>query len=341
MKEIIALTDYKGFFGSKWNANPYRSGMNQDLLKTHFNQLGYSFKTMKFSEFDYSDKSNAEKIIIYTSSEDNGYIYKDYIEDIILGAQELGCNVLPQFKFLRANNNKVFMEILRDLILPNNKLKSYYLSVINDELMDQLEYPIVMKESSGAMSAGVSMIHNKKELKKNIRRFNRTDNLIQTKEIIKDFLRGLKHKDYIKDSLNRKKFILQEVIPNLNSDFKILVFGDKYYIFERPIRNNDFRASGSGNAHYIYGSRVNVNLNMFDYAKDIFDNLNVPNASLDICDNGSQYSLFEFQALYFGSVGQFKSDGYYKIIEGKWTFIKEQLDLENVYANSIDYYLNK
>ena len=33
--------------------------------------------------------------------------------------------------------------------------------------------------------------------------------------------------------------------------------------------------------------------------------------------------------------------GYYKIIEGKWTFIKEQLDLENVYAKSIDYYLNK
>jgi glutathione synthase/RimK-type ligase-like ATP-grasp enzyme len=341
MKEIIALTDYKGLFGSKWNANPYRSGMDQDLLKKHFNQLGYSFKTMKFSEFDYSDKSNAEKIIIYTSSEDNGYIYKDYIEDIILGAQELGCNLLPQFKFLRANNNKVFMEILRDIIIPDNKLKSFYLSAVDNVFIDKLKYPIIMKESSGAMSKGVTMNSNSKELKKNIRRINRTDNLIQTKEIIKDFTRGLKHKGYIKDSLNRKKFILQEVIPNLNSDYKIIVFGNKYYICERPLAKNDFRASGGNSKNFTFGSKVQPNMEIFNFAKKIYEHLDVANISLDICDNGSEFSLFEFQAIYFGSSVQFKSDGHYEFAHNKWKFIKSKFDLEEVYAESIDYYLNK
>lgn len=47
--------------------------------------------------------------ILNTSSEDNGYHYKDYIEDIILGLYLQGAILLPEYKYLRANNNKVYM----------------------------------------------------------------------------------------------------------------------------------------------------------------------------------------------------------------------------------------
>jgi glutathione synthase/RimK-type ligase-like ATP-grasp enzyme len=341
MKDIVALVNYNGVFGSKWNAVPYRSGMNVDVLKDHFKQLGYNFSTVKFSDFDFFNQSDKEKIVIYTSSEDKGYKYKDFIEDIVLGAQEMGCQVLPDFKYLRANNNKVFMEILRDIMIPDKQLRAQYLSVMTDEKMDQLNYPIIMKESSGAMSTGVSMIHNKAELKSQIKKINRKETIYNYKHNLKDKLRAYKHDNYKMESPYREKFILQEMVPNLKSDFKILVFGERYYIFERPIRKNDFRASGSGNKHYIYGSNVKIDLKMFDYAKEVYEKLDVPQASLDICDNGERYSLFEFQALYFGTVGQFKSDGYYMQENEEWIFIEEKLELEQVYAESIHSYLSK
>jgi glutathione synthase/RimK-type ligase-like ATP-grasp enzyme len=341
--KIIALSDYKNVFGSKWDAKPYRGGMDKDLLKGYFNQLGYEFEVLKFTDFNFQNKvDDFEKtIVLYTSSEDLNYIYKDFIEDIILGVEVKGITVVPSFKFLRANNNKVFMEILRDLLLPNAPLKTLFLSAINDSIINSLNFPLVMKEASGAMSRGVSLIKNKNQLLRQIRYINRKENFINLKDNLKDRLRIHKHKGYQKESLHRQKFVLQEMIPNLKSDFKILIYGERYYIFERPIRKNDFRASGSGNKLYIYGSDVKVNLKMFDYAKAIYQKLSVPQVSLDICDNGDQYALFEFQALYFGTVGQFKSDGYYIQENNEWKFVKEKLDLEQVYAESIHSYLNR
>jgi len=46
--------------------------------------------------------------------------------------------------------------------------------------------------------------------------------------------------------LHRSKFIVQEFIPDLSNDWKVLVFWDKYYVLRRKNRPNDFRASGSG-----------------------------------------------------------------------------------------------
>mgnify|MGYP000554292951 CR=1 FL=1 len=341
MKDILLLTDYKGNFGSKWNAKPYRSGMDLGLIKKRLNDSGYNVLIKSFADFNFNNKENINFNILYTSSEDNEYIYKDYIEDIVLGAEVMGANVIPSYKFLRANNNKVFMEILRDNLIPDNNLKSYYVSVLDDKFISKINYPIIMKESSGAMSAGVSKIENKNALISNIKKLNKRENLNNFKGYIKDKLRVKKHKNYIPESPYRTKFVLQEMVPNLTSDYKVLVFGKRYYIFERPIRKNDFRASGSGNKNYIYGSKVNVSKDIFDYAEEIFKSLSIPNVSLDICDDNKNYLLFEFQALYFGSVGQFKSDGYYQKNNNKWEFISEKLELEEVYADSIVEYLNK
>ena len=41
--------------------------------------------------------------------------------------------------------------------------------------------------------------------------------------------------------------IIQTFIPGLQGDYKVLFFGDKYYMMYRKNREHDFRASGSGN----------------------------------------------------------------------------------------------
>ena len=341
MIKIVVLTDYKGHFESKWHAVPYRSGMNLELLKKYFNDLNYEFEAIKLSAVNFKNDVPNSSVFLYTASEDKDFKYKDYIEDIVLGVQESGGHVVPAYKYLRAYNNKVFMEILRESTLVDKNLKSYYWSAPSTDDLNTLSFPIVLKKSAGAMGTGVHFIKNKKQLLDQLKKINQSKSLNNIKNYIKDSIRPYKHKGYKKESLFREKFILQEFVPNLKSDFKVLAFGERYYIFERPVRKNDFRASGSGHGGYRYGSAVEVHSEIFDYAEKVHSALNVPNASLDICSDGEKFLLFEFQALSFGSVGQHKSDGYYVKKKGEWTFISEELELEKVYVDSIHYYLQK
>lgn len=337
--KIVILTDYKNNFGSKWNNIPYRSGMDKTLLGKYFKELGYDIEIVKFSEFN-ALKYTQDCFIIYTSSEDIDYIYKDYIEDVVLYAQESGLNVIPAYKFLRANNNKAFMELIKKSIFSKefNNLETNVYGTFDEATLKKIKYPIVLKESSGAMSTGVFLAKNQSEFVVLAKKISETKSFNND---IKDALRPLKHKGYIKESLYRKKFVTQEFIPNLQSDYKVLVFGEKYYVFERPVRKGDFRASGSGNKNYIYGSQVNLPKGILDFVKKAFDQASIPQLSIDIAYDGSKLYIIEFQALYFGTVGHVKSDGFYSLIDDNWKFCYKKLDFEQIYVESIDYHIEK
>jgi glutathione synthase/RimK-type ligase-like ATP-grasp enzyme len=336
-KNIICLIDYKGNFSTKWNSIPYRSGMDKTLLKKYFSETGFNIEFKKFHEIDFLSNEFKDNLYIYSSSEDIGYHYKDMIEDVIFGILENGGEVIPDYKFLRAHNNKVFMEILKKTHFKSGTiLNSSYYGSIEEVDFGKISYPIVFKSAAGAMSQGVALAQNKTELEKIIK--GRCSTRILNKDI-RDSIRAIKHKGYSKESLYRRKFILQDFIPNLTFDFKIIIFGERYYIFQRPVRKNDFRASGSGNKNYIYGSDVKYPEGMFDFASDIFEKLMVPHLSLDIAYDGINFYLLEFQVLHFGTVGHVKSDGYYYKGNENWLFQKENLDLEKLYVDSIGYYL--
>lgn len=335
--KIICLTDYKGFFGSKWMDKPYRSGMDKELLKKYFAENDIDLTFQKINEVNLDSPEVKDSIFIYTSSEDIGYHYKSFIEDIVLGLQEAGAKVIPEFKFLRATNNKVFMEAIRKSHLNNiRNLKSSFYGSLEEVDFSKITFPIVFKSSGGSMSQGVDLAKTQKELSRIIKKRCRSKDL---RNDIRDVLRSFKRDGYIRESLYRNKFILQEYLPNLSYDFKILIFGDMYYIFRRLVRKDDFRASGSGFKKYIYGSNVQYPSGIFDFAYNIFEQLKVPHLSLDIAYDGSNFYLIEFQTLYFGTVGHHESDGYYYRSEGNWLFDKKWFDLEKVYADSIFKYI--
>jgi len=342
MKKIILLTDYKGNLGSKCGSIPYRSGFNKKLISDIFEKKGYYVEYIPLS---YAKKiKNVKNIpVLYTSSEDIGYHYKDYIEDIIYYLEIKGAKVIPPYKYLRANNNKVFMELLREKIFGDIKnLQSWVFGTLEEmeNSIDELNFPIVIKTARGAMSKGIYLANNKKELIKKVKKISRSKYFLQD---IKDKLRPLKHKGYKTESLYRKKFILQEFIPNLKNDWKVLIFGDNYFIFERPVRKNDFRASGSGQMNYLYGSRCKIPDNMLTFARNVFSLMDVPNVSLDVIKRGGNFYITEFQAVYFGTVGVIKSDIYfeYNRKENIWETKKNNNELEWYYVNSIVKYLEK
>jgi len=340
MIKIILLTDYKGHFGSKHNDSPYRSGMDKDLLRKYFADNGFETHFVNFSDIDFRKNTLKDQFVLYTSSEDAGYHYKDYIEDIVLGLELQGAKVIPEYKYIRANNNKVFMEILRDQLKFKdiNLIKSYHFGALEElkKNIYKFKFPVVIKSASGAMSQGVELARDKNELIKKVKKISRSKYIF---EELWDLGRSYKHKGYIKESKYRKKFIVQNFIPNLKNDWKILIYGNKYFILYRGIKRGDFRASGS---HIFKFNDNSLNPDgIFDFAERIYNLINVPSLSIDVCYNGADFFLTEFQALHFGTSTMEKSCQYFVKENSKWIYKVNDIDIEKVYVESIIDYIKK
>ena len=342
--KIFLLTDYKGHFGSKHFDVPYRSGFSKDLLIQYFERAGIAAEAVPFADLDLSPSSVKGKAFLYTSSEDIGYHYKTYIEDIVLGIETAGGMPIPQFKYLRANNNKVLMEILRlqsglDAI---KSIKSNCYGTLEELLKDERlrtsAFPKVLKLSEGASGRNVQLARDYRSLVRQVKRMCRTRHVF---EDIWDYGRSLKHKGYIRESLYRKKYVVQDFVPNLANDWKVYVFYDSYFVFYRPVfRSRKFKASGGGYDNYAYGLKANIPDGLLDFAKRIRDIFDVPQMSLDIGWNGKEFYLFEFQFVYFGTAGIVYSSEYFTCEDGSWTSKNNSKDQEFFYVNSVVKYLN-
>lgn len=338
-KTIIVLTDYKGFFNSKQKSNIYRGGMDLIKLSAIFNKNGYAVKIVNICKF-YSEISNYKpSFVLYTSSEDNFGHYKSFIEDVIFDLTNRNFKVLPKYDYLKAHNNKVAMELLRERTdyQPLRTIKSYVFGTVEElkQNLDIISFPAVIKPYSGSMSKGVAKANSSNELLNFAKRITKTRHFFHD---AKEVSRCIKYrKRYIIESRNRKKFIVQNFISNLNNDWKVLVYNNKCYVLYRGNRNNDFRASGSGNFEFL---KI-VPDGLLDYAKDVKEFFDVPHISLDIGFDGQQFHLLEFQFLYFGTTTLEKSPHYFIKSDDSWKIIEEKSDLETIYAESILDFIEK
>lgn len=332
---IYALTDYKGYFESKYNSVPFNSGMDQALLKQHFSDLGFEIIFIQVSEvINYPTAFWENQFVIYTSAEDFGFIYKTFFEDIIYYLELSKAKPIPSFKYLKANNNKVFMELLRYQFNNENNIKTKVFGCFEEfeKISKNQNYPLVYKQAAGAMSTGVGLIKNHNEIDK-LKKISRTKFLFKE---IWELWRSIKFKNYVMESKYRNKFIVQNFIPNLDGDFKILIFSDKIYVLKRSAKEGDFKASGSGIRNFV----KEIPEGILEFTYNFYKTLNIPNASIDIAYNGSEFYIIEFQCLYFGSFTLTFSEFHWILNEGKFEFIEEKSELEKVYANSISKYIN-
>jgi hypothetical protein len=342
MKNIIALTDYKDRFGSKHFDTPYRSGMDKQILEKCFNNLGYSIDFVQISKIANRNNTEKDPYFIYTSSEDINYYYKSYIEDVIFYLESQKRVVIPSYKYLRANNNKVFMELLRKSVDDSAlfSVRSQVYGTYEEAIMnvDRLNFPVVIKTAEGASGSGVFKADNIKEFQKMVRKVSSS---IFLKQEMKEIIRSFLHKGYIKESNNRKKFIVQNMITGLKNDWKVYVFGEKYFVFYRPVlKHRGFRASGGGYDNYFYDEDAFKPEGFFDFVRKIASFFNVPHISMDIAWDGNIFHLIEIQFIYFGTAGIPYSKGYYTFVNNKTEFFSDKLNVEEVYAQSIKHFID-
>jgi glutathione synthase/RimK-type ligase-like ATP-grasp enzyme len=332
MKKIYVLVDNDQYFAHHVAFDT----IDINVIIDYFKEREVTLEVLPLKEL--SLKIDIKDSIIFTLSSQKPY-HKQYIDDIV-EVLSLNNNILiPSKNILRCHENKGYQEYYKKIV-GIDSLNGYY---FNNDTVDYkyinktYSFPLVLKQIDGSGSRGVRLIKSEKELKKEVNSFKVSTHvrfMIYCRENIFRFLKlkfSEKKLNYYKD---HSSFIIQEFVPNLRFDYKVLIFFDKYYVLKRNINENDFRASGSGNFEF-----VDIEDSLLEYSKDIFEKLNEPFMSLDVCFDGDKYYLIEYQGIHFGPYTQIYSKGFYQKNSEKWDFIEEKVSLEEDLAYSLFNYL--
>ena len=190
---------------------------------------------------------------------------------ILFALEQAGIKVFPNFNtnwhFDDKLGQKYLSEALGISLVPTFV---FYEKSVAFEWAAKTNFPKVFKLRGGAGSANVKLTRTKEEAEKLIRKafgkgFSNYDALGSLKErwrkwrlgkssitdLFKGFIRFVYPPPFAKAHGREVGYIyFQEFIPNNDSDIRIIVIGDKAFAIKRMVRENDFRASGSGSILY-------------------------------------------------------------------------------------------
>lgn len=319
---IYLITLPNGSFGG-----PIQSWKKLDLEKIK-SELDFNVIIKDILDIEHLDLK-ADDILIYTSSKNDNI--RTYLKNSLFYIS-LNNRIIPSYEMLMAHEDKGFQEVVRKRKDFGN-LKGHYFFDLED---NTLPFPKVLKTSHGAGSSGVFLANKDTDLSAIRNKFFK--NSIRTRAISAQRKLKLKSSEfriyqYIKKRFNL--FVEQEFIPNLKHDFKVLVFGNRYFVLKRAIRKNDFRASGSGNFEFIEPPQE-----ILDYAKEVALVLDNPYLSLDIAQSDSGCHLIEFQGTNFGPYTLLNAPYRYVSKNGEWVKERNCKSLESNYAYALNYYIN-
>lgn len=264
-------------------------------------------------------------VAYYTSSVDAAV--RHYVRDVIYVASK-SIAVSPSLDLLMAHENKGMQELLR---------RKYGLGDLDAEYHvdpDRMETkpPFVFKTIDGAGSSGVELVRDERGWRKLVaRRFR--DSLDRRLRAIQRKIKltaeqFARYRAYYKP---RHPFVAQQFVEGLSGDFKILVFGDRYYTLSRTNRAGDFRASGSGN----FDSGAQCPDHLLDYAQMLSRKLGAPFLSFDLADGKDGPALIEYQALNFGPSTLTMGSGFYVREGDGWSFREDRPDLAAAFVHAL------
>jgi hypothetical protein len=330
--ELVLLTDYRGALRQKqqiWES------LDVEHLRRLLADNGIRTEVMHYERVANGRELPSQKIIHYTSTQDTGY--HGFVDDVLYFLH-LHNRLVPRYEFFRAHENKGFQELLKKEMgmaglpgryLGNEKGLSH--------LAGDFQYPQVFKPASGFMSKAVSLVESESDLRRTVRRSFRPAGLwsYRLKHLLKRLvLKKRFFPEMYEDCVHSGRYVLQDFLPGAGNDWKVLVYGDHYFVMRRAVRPGDFRASGSG--RFTFDAPPDP---VLDFARKVFRKLDVPMASLDIIVHEDQCHLIEFQALHFGTVTMDCSPHRYEHGPEGWKQVTATPVLEEEYAHGLVHHL--
>jgi len=343
--KIVLLTGNNRFFGQ--TRRPW-TPINLDKFKEYINEFGFEIDERNFHEVANSPNPPRNSYIFYTFSQKENL--RHYLTDIVRYLELLGNILIPKYDLLLCHENKGYQELLKKSI-GIKSLYAYYLSNYKEHKEYGLNYPIVLKTVDGTNAKGVFLVNNNKQFEKRLQQVNPKLSVFSKIDLIRrEYLRRKKaypgypeyatktdleqYRDFIQPET---RYVLQEFVPNLSFDYRVVVLNNKFFPMKRLTNDNDFRASGTKN--FLFSDEVPHDL--LDYANSIYLQLNTPFISLDIGETKDGFCLFEFQALHFGISSIILSKGYYQLSGDIYKFVHKQPDFERFLAEGLTSYIKK
>jgi hypothetical protein len=335
-KRVLVLVDYKGEFYCPHKRTATTTDLN--FTARLFEKAGYFQTVQHFEDVDFRQESYKGVPVLYQSSQDRELYYKGYIEDILLGLHLSGAMLIPDFFKFRAHHNKVFQEVLRDigaLGISAKRLRSFSFGTYESfaKSANSLPYPVVLKPAAGDSSDNVCLVHNPKQALKAAKRLSRTWSL---NDVMTNLHFTMTRSRFQSDSYHRRKIIAQEYVPDLDHDFKILAFGDRYFVEKRGVRASDFRASGSSVTR-VWPDSLPVQI--LDSAEQLFTSCDAPYASIDILFDGKNALLGEVQFLRFGTKPLVEAPHCWKRNSSEWRLIPGDYNWEEELVRAVVWFL--
>lgn len=341
-KELYILTDGAGDFLVSMEDLVHFTSMDVPKMKALFEKNGFAVQVATFGELDLAQDFRG-KYVVYQTSEKRGPFYKHYVEDVVYFLERRGAILLPCFEHLKAHHNKGYMEMMRrDFKDPELKsLRAWCFGSAEEAVAGMpSQFPVVLKQVAGSGSEGVYLARNEREYRQAAQAISHTAMGMNWREVAREGLKqairtGLSPvlPKYRKtDPPLRQPVVVQEFVPNLAGDYKVVVFGDKYYILYRKNRDNDFRASGGGKLFVVPEAERE---GLLDFARKAVQEIDFPMLGLDIAFDGSRYHLFEFQMIHLGPYTMQAAEFWHEYRDGKWVQFNGKSDLEVEFCRSL------
>ena len=182
-----------------------------------------------------------------------------------------GKKIFPDYNTMWHFDDKVGQKYLLEAIAA--PMVTSYVFYTKKEAMDWVNstgFPKVFKLRSGASSSNVRLVKSRQEAARLVNQAfgkgfsqydpwpNFTERIRKFKHgkaslfnVFKGFIRLFYTTEFAKVAGNEKGYIyFQDFIPGNDCDVRIIVIGQKAFAMQRMVRENDFRASGSGITFY-------------------------------------------------------------------------------------------
>ncbi len=235
-----------------------------------------------------------------------------FAKQLLFSLEHSGKMVFPDFKSNWHFDDKVGQKYLFDTLkIPSANTHIFYEKSEAVNWAANTSYPIIIKLRSGAGSENVKLCKSASEA---------------NKFIDKAFMSGYTSIDYwgdLKERINKYKYrkvsinvvikgivrlffpsklkrfkqrekgyiYFQEFIPDNYFDIRVIVIGEKAIAIKRMVRNNDFRASGSGDINY---DPEVININIIKTAFDLTNRIQAQCIAYDfMMDKSGQFRVLE------------------------------------------------
>lgn len=253
----IAIHHTPGSFSDKWIEYCKENNIPYKIVNAYSNDIINELNDIDIFMWHFHHNDNKAKI---------------FAKDLIFALEKRGVKVFPNINTCMSFDNKIAQKYLLEAI--NAPLVNSYVFYDKDEAIEwarKTTYPKVFKLKGGAGSSNVILLNSYNEAEKLINkmfskgmRYNRFNSLREgiwkfkkekNIEGVKSLLKGairvfIPNKIFLQLPVEKNYFYVQEFIPNNSFDIRVIVIGNKAFAIKRVVRENDFRASGSGKVIY-------------------------------------------------------------------------------------------